>query len=256
MKPLPNPERSENRSRRMLSDLPVLQSNSPSPANHRRTGGPIVKIYPWLLLLSTALSVTFGVLYITKPVIQMAGQAQKPIEVAPEKLQKAPGNEAPKLAAQPVSPPPLLPGNRLPGEKITAKPPRQVSAGTSATEQTNLSVQHVLNAQVAQGDICRIILDVPVVYKSRQLRWTQGEVEEARGLLGRLADYQEKTTMLRQEGSQLLADWNRLINRSIPAGDLRADSPSLPENQGGSALLNVPASLNTSESIQLKPAGK
>jgi len=257
MKPLPS-DRSGNRTQRLLDALPALQSTAPSSSNHRRPGNPLHRAYPWLLLASTALSAAFCVLYITKPVIQPNSRTEntpapevKPAPAAPS--QKAADQT---LAGTPKPAPSLLPGNRLPGEGGANPAPRLLKPAAAVTEQTNLSVQHVLNAQIPEGDLCRIILDVPVLYNSRQLRWNQTDVEEARGLLSRLADHQEKSSMLREEASQLLADWNRLVGRSIPGSELRADSPSLPANQGGSPLLNVPASLNSSESIQLKPAGK
>jgi hypothetical protein len=255
MKPLPT-DPSAHRNRRVLDDLPVLQTPSGSPSNYRRAGNPIHRAYPWLLLLSTALSAAFCILYLTKPVIRAAPHSgvlpqQEPVPAPP-----APATEKPKLAAQPPKSPSLLPGNLLPGETAAPKITRATRPATATTEQTNLSVQHVLTAQIPQGDISRIILDVPVLYNSRQLRWTQADVEEARGLLARLAIHQEQTTMLREEAGELLDDWNRLVARSIPTSELRADSPSLPANQGGTPLLNVPASLDTSESIQLKPAGQ
>ena len=72
----------------------------------------------------------------------------------------------------------------------------------------------------------------------------------------RMMDYQEKCQALRAEGVELLDAWNHLIDRSIPASDLRADSPSLPANQQDAADSPRPAGLITTESIQLQPAGK
>lgn len=258
MKPLPT-ESSANRTRRVPDGLPVLQTSSGSPSNYRRTGNPIHRAYPWLLLMSTALSGAFCVLYLTKPVIRTAPRAEAapqpettPAEPTPET--KA---EAPKLAGdKPAAAPPLLPGNRLPGESAAPGITRATRPAAATTEHTNLSVQHVITAQIPQGDVARLILDVPVLYNSRQLRWTQADVEEARGLLARLAVHQDQTKMLREEADNLLEDWNRLVARSIPASELRADSPSLPANQDDTPRLNLPASLDTSESIQLKPTGK
>ena len=99
-------------------------------------------------------------------------------------------------------------------------------------------------------------LDVPVLYQSRNLRWTPTEVTHARELLARLMDYQEKSNRLRDEGSALLQAWNSLLDKSLPAADLRADSPSLPANQETATNPTRPASLITTESIQIKPAGK
>lgn len=253
MKPLPAQDTSARYGeRRTLADLPSLQPPAASPSNYRRSGNPVQRVYPWLLLASTALSAAFCFLYISKPVVQVSSPLQPKAEEKPATLPIA---DAAKLADHRQKPADLLPGNRLPGD--TAKSPAlPVRLNSSATEETNLSVQHVLNAQIPAGDICRIILDVPVLYQSRHLRWNQNDVEEARELLGRLADHQEKSSALRAEATQILGDWNRLIGRSIPSSDLRADSPSLPGNQQNAAVPNLPASLNTSESIQLQPAGK
>lgn len=262
MKPLPSSDHSESRHSRSLGELPVLQSSTSASSNYRRPGNPLHRAYPWLLLLSTALSTAFCVLYLTKPVIQTAPEAQaEPKPEPPVKQEPVPATVPPKvmdgiLADQPRQAPSLLPGNRLPGESTMPKTARPSRLATGTMEQTNLSVQHVLNAQISQGDLCRIILDVPVLYNSRQLRWTQADVDQARHLLTRMADHQEKSSILKEEATQLLADWNRLVGGSIPASELRADSPSLPANQGGTPLLNLPTSLNTSESIQLKPSGK
>ena len=162
----------------------------------------------------------------------------------------------------------MLPGNdRLPGEKAaplpTSTPSQEMDVHTrppmtadSPFEQTNLRIQHILTAEAPGGHLAKIDLDVPVLYQSRNIRWTAAEVEEARLLLSRLSDYQEKSRALREEGTGLLESWNRLMDRSIPAGALRADSPSLPSNQQNAADAPHPAGLNTTESIKIQPAGK
>lgn len=253
MKPLPVQDSSSRHGeRRTLADLPSLQPPASSSSNYRRSGNPVQRVYPWLLLASTALSAAFCFLYISKPVVQVS---QSPQPKAEEKPAASPRPDAGPLADHRPKPADLLPGSRLPGD-MAKGPVAPVRLNSSTTEETNLSVQHVLNAQIPAGDICRIILDVPVLYQSRHLRWNQNDVEEARELLGRLADHQERSSALRAEATQILGDWNRLIGRSIPSSDLRADSPSLPANQQNAALPNMPASLNSSESIQLKPVGK
>ena len=155
----------------------------------------------------------------------------------------------------------ILPdGNRLPGEKKpTPASHRQKSSqppAGNAFEETNLRIQHILTAEAPGGNLARIDIEVPVLYQSRNLRWTASEVAEARALLVRLADYQEKSQQLRAEGIELLDSWNRLVEHSIPSGELRADSPTLPINQQDAADAPRPAGLNTTESIQIQPAGK
>jgi hypothetical protein len=159
----------------------------------------------------------------------------------------------PKKAALTAGAPPIA--DRLPGDKSDGHLSKTVPV-LPKFEETNLGIQHVLTAQAPTGDLCRIVLDVPVLYQSRQLRWTERDVEEARDLLVRLSDYQEKSIALRSEGLALLDEWNRLLNRSIPTSELRADSPALPANQQNSPTLIVPAGLDTRDSIQLKPSEK
>jgi hypothetical protein len=68
--------------------------------------------------------------------------------------------------------------------------------------------------------------------------------------------YQEKSQQLRAEGVELLESWNHLIGNSIPATELRADSPSLPVNQQDAVDAARPAGLITTESIQITPPSK
>jgi hypothetical protein len=89
----------------------------------------------------------------------------------------------------------------------------------------------VIDAESPSGDVNRLTIDVPVLYRSRNLRWSQEEATRARDLLDRLVNYQDKVRSLRNEGTQLLIDWNGLMQTSIPGEALRADSPSLPANQ-------------------------
>jgi hypothetical protein len=91
-------------------------------------------------------------------------------------------------------------------------------------------MQHILDAQSASGDVHRIVIDIPALYKSRNLRWSQDDAAQARILLKRLEDYQEKSRTLRDEGSIILTDWNKLMDGSVPNQVLRADSPSLSPN--------------------------
>ena len=153
--------------------------------------------------------------------------------------------------------------NRLPGDAlqqtqpaVRAGNPSAGSASAPAFEQTNLRIQHILTAEAPGGLLAKIDLDVPVLYQSRNLRWTPSEVAEARELLARLEDYQEKSRSLRTEGIELLESWNQLVERSIPSADLRADSPTLPTNQQDAADSPRPVGLDTTESIQIKAAGK
>lgn len=264
MKPIPSADTSARANDLRYS--PILQKppEAPSPANYRRgETNPIHRAYPFLLLASTAVACFFCFMYITKPVIQVGGNP------SPSVQPKAPAVQSPLFPpAAPVSPtggaplasarpqPSLLPGtDKLPGDPTSGRPVL-VQAKASPFEETNLSVQHVLTAQAPAGDLCRLVLDVPVIYQSRQLRWTEKDVLQARQLLTRFADYQEKSLALRSEGMSLLHDWNQLISHSIPAADLRADSPTLPSNEVNALPVTVPTGLDTSESIQIQTPGK
>jgi hypothetical protein len=223
-------------------------------------------IYPLLLLASTTLAAAFCYLYISKPVIIPPSPPPAPavVAVAPPSA-AAPQPIAGNPAAAAAQPDALLPNaGHLPGDPPTlAQPgrpthtsPRRAIPGdttASAFEETNLRIQHVLTAQTPGGDLSRIVLDVPVIYQTGALAWTQNEVAEARLLLASLADYQEQTRTLRDEGVRLLSAWNRLVERAAPTPVLRADSPALPGNQQAGDEQPQPTGLDTSESIQLQP---
>ncbi len=218
------------------------------------------RAYPWLLFSSTAVAALFCLLYITKPVIIPA-----PAMISPATTGKSPASlvmpSPTPVAAASSAPASMIPSrSTLPGEPPPpANDPRSVipaPPSVSAFEETNLRVQHVLTAEAPGGHLDRIVLDVPVLYRSRELRWTAQEVAEARRLLLQLMDYQEKCRALRAEGADLLGVWNRLIEQSLPATELRADSPSLPANQQDAAENPRPAGLISTESIQISPAGK
>lgn len=239
--------------------IPGVRSASFSASNRRTTANPAFRAYPWLLSLSTLMAAVFCLLYITKPVIIASpdGTSVKPPVSALAATDKRP-NDSP-LGLMPVN-------DRLPGDtaategtaKETAEPSKSLPPPPvrSNLEETNLRIQHVLTAEAPGGHMDRIDIDVPVLYQSRNLRWTPGECDEARALMTRLMDYQDKSLQLRTEGAELLDAWNRLIGRSVPAGDLRADSPTLPANQQDNADAPRPAGLITTESIQLKSPGK
>jgi hypothetical protein len=235
--------------------LPSTPQRNESGSNYRRPQASAHRSYPYLLVASTLIACFFCFLYITKPVVRIEGEAKTPPSpAAPPAQIKEPDTPAKdQLAAAPSN---LLPGtDSLPGDAPTAAPalPKKTQP---AFEETNLTVQHVLTARVPAGDISRLVLDVPVLYQSRHLRWTQSDVEKARDLLAQLSDYQEKSLLLRSEGNRILSEWNQLITHSIPSAELRADSPSLPANQLDNTRTIVPTGLDSGKTIQLKPSGK
>ena len=115
-----------------------------------------------------------------------------------------------------------------------------------------MRMQHILTATANDGSISRIDLEVPVLYRSRQLRWSPAEVARAEDLMIQLMEYQDRSRQLRAQGEKLLTDWNALIGQSIPASRLRADSPSIPANQKDGQAASGPVDTTTSDAIELK----
>jgi len=106
----------------------------------------------------------------------------------------------------------------------------------------------VLKAQGPTGeDLGKIMLEVPVLYRSRALRWTPEEIARARNLMTRIGHYQEAAQIVRNEGSKLLGEWNALVGESIPAPVLRADSPSLTGAQAPAG-----EQLDSTQAIEIK----
>jgi hypothetical protein len=255
MKPLPSAERPHEASK-PIPGLPLNPTPGSFSTANRRTGAcSVPRVYPWLLFASTAVAATFCLAYITKPVILADPTPTDP----PTQRREVAANAIPPVAA----PEKLLPDPAaLPGDSGIRPSPGSSADGQPAAslasdfEETNIRVQHILDAESLSGDIHRIIVDVPVLYRSRNLRWTQAEAASARELLARLTDHQEKTRSLRDEGRTLLNDWNTLMGGSIPSAALRADSPSLPANQHDPLAPTGPAVLDTIETIQLSEPDK
>lgn len=233
-------------------------------------------IYPILLLVSTGVSALFCYLYLTKPVIVAAAPVDVPVSIAST---SGPASTVPAAKTPPAQPQvaskgdasgssvSLVPGaDRLPGDPASPgknTPPKKGQTSRRALpatpvgthfEETNLRVQHILTAETPGGDLSRIVLDVPVLLKTGTLAWTQSDISEARMLLQRLNDHQEKTRRLRDEGFQLLDLWNRLVERTIPSPVLRADSPSLPGNQQAAETGGSPESQESGSAIQIHPS--
>lgn len=224
----------------------VLRSR---PANAVRSSRRRLSPYPVLLILSTLLAGVFCVLYLTKPVLRVGAEGtplesssgQTPaVHSLPALPQTLPGDTPESNGPQPTSPADLA----VSGSPDTANP----------YEETNLKIQHVLSVTSADGELGRIVTDVPVLYQSRNLRWNAVQVIEARRLLDQLRAHQQQSRALRAEGMMLLDSWHQLLARSIPATVLRADSPTLPTNQAGESGGSAPAGLETSESIQVRTA--
>jgi hypothetical protein len=207
--------------------------------NQRRGSSPSQRAYPWLLAISTLLAGGFCYLYLTKPVIH-TGSAASATE--------------PSLPAAPSKPAITTPADRLPGDpasKPAVVAPESLAENRDAYEETNLRIQHILGATGPDGEsLGRITLEVPVLYESSVVRWTEEDVTRARSLLGRIQQYQQRSRELRDEAVGLIAEWDDLIVNSIPDTSLRADSPTLPENQGPGTADQAP--FRSNESIEIE----
>ena len=255
MKPIPSEETAKESPRHIpgipLSTIPA----SYSAANRRSASFSVQRVYPWLLFASTAIAATFCLAYITKPVILATPSPE--ISQPAQKQVASSGKPRQALLPKEILPDP----DRLPGD--TGRDSAEIAAGKppaaslkSDFEETNIRVQHVLDAESANGEVDRIIVDVPVLYRSRSLRWSQEEAAQARQLLAALTAHQEKTRVLRDEGSALLDSWNRLMGDSIPSDALRADSLSLPSNQFDPLAPEGAGGQETIETIKLSNPDK
>lgn len=222
----------------------------PSTINQRRAACPTQRAYPWLLGISTVMAAAFCWLYISKPVIvTQAKTAAITNNHGPSAVLNA---SAASLSRSPILPAP----SSLPGDDSSrpqaVEPQNLAQSETSKFEQTNLKIQHVLGARGPAGeDLGRLTLEIPVLYQSGGLRWTQNDVEKSRALLTRIRSYQQKSHALREEALLLISEWDNLIISSIPDAALRADSPTLPENQGVGTAEAAP--LKSTEAIEIEP---
>ena len=235
-----------------VEHAPLNQPLSNPAANTRMS-----KAYPLLLGAIVCLSGALCWMYITKPVI-VSTPPQQPAaslltvekdvtEVTGVKLGKEASVESDLVPSEDALPGETPSGNRTAASAKSGKLPAGVKPGVR-WENTNLKVQHILRAMTENGEQ-KIILDVPVRYETRTMRWTKEDIAEARNILSRLMIYERDLNNLRQQGKGVLNDWNLLLGRTAPATVLRADSPSLPYNQGhgnqprdlpdGSSLIKV-----------------
>jgi len=249
MKPLPlvsnSPAtqiRDADASRVGVGALPSTER--PYSISNKRAGATcgVQRVYPWMLVASTAVAVGFCVAYINKPVIVEATQNSPTGTAAQAVPSPLP------VGAEPAANPPI-PSRKKPIASAAVIQP--VPPTHQDYEETNVRMQHVLMAEASNGLASRVDLDVPVIYRSRNLRWTQAEVAEARALLAELTGYQEKSRLLRMEGGRLLEQWNDLVSRGLPMTELRADSPSLLQNH---QIGDVPTGDDAGSSIQLQPS--
>jgi hypothetical protein len=221
----------EKRPHDIILDLSPRQ-DSFSYANRRSASTMAQRFYPWLLSASTVIAAVFCFAYITKPVLVTQSPGIEPTSEA-NPITPISNTSIPKPAAIRK----ILPGEKPKNHTAASKRETPPAPVTSGFEETNIRMQHILDAKSTSGDIHRIVIDVPALYKSRNLRWSQDDAAQARLLLRRLEEYQEKSRALRDEGAIILGDWNSLMDASVPNHVLRADSPSISTNLSKSSRL-------------------
>ena len=204
--------------------------------------------YHWLLITSLILTSIMCWLYVTKPVIVQNGAFN---DVQHDgTLPGSMGNSQPGRVSTLVPSDDVLPGSKLPSSvdrKISSGSHlQQTSSGMLAEsghvadnplfslgwESTNLKIQHIFSADTGGDELEKIVLDVPVLYETRSMRWSVADVAQARELMQRLIVYEGNLKNLRSDGQEILQEWNELIENTTPIDVLRGDSPSLPKNHG------------------------
>ena len=65
----------------------------------------------------------------------------------------------------------------------------QYSSDWNGWEKTNLQMQHVLSANLDGANVQKIVINTPVYYESRTMRWSKKDIAQARDILSRLVVY-------------------------------------------------------------------
>ena len=202
--------------------------------------------YHWLLITSLILTSIMCWLYVTKPVIVQNG-ASNDVQrdgALPGSMENSQSGRVSTLVPSEY----VLPGSKLPSSvdrKISSQSNlQQTGSGALAEsghmadnplfsqgwESTNLKMQHIFSADTGGDEMEEIVLDVPVLYETRTMRWSVADIAQARQLMQRLIVYEGNLKNLRNDGKEILKEWNELIENTTPTDNLKADSPSLPKN--------------------------
>lgn len=259
------------------AEIKAFGQDADGPQKAGRNLAQLDKAYPWLLGASTCLSAMLCWMYVTKPVITTSNAPEPPESMAPTEV-LADSSLDPSIVAaadvgegvEPKSPSrDLVPSEKTlpgltresgdgtkvagsataraqsndPGDLVSAPMGNDMPDANLGWETTNLKVQHILSADSGNGELEKIVINVPVLYETRTMRWSPADVAKARTVLARLMIYERNLSNLRQEGQTILKDWNSILENTVPGPALRADSPSLPYNHGqGSQPDNIPES--------------
>lgn len=196
----------------------------------------LARFYPPLLTLSMALTGVFCYLYITKPVVVENGEGSAaPVASAVVHLPATPGGVGANEEVEESGLAPFPEGAALPGDEVETIDTRRlpVPVVNRSLEPTNLRMQHIFMADTGAEQMERLELELPVLYECRTLSWDAESIEEARYLALQMSEHLKDVQIVRKNGEALMAQWKELLKRTMPTDVLRADSPSLPENQQG-----------------------
>ena len=212
----------------------------PTPSS--QSSSEITLTYKYLLTFSTLSAVFFCWLYVTKPTIVTASKVAAEESVSTQS--NASGSKEKAPPAPTLNSFAKLNNSGLPGDTAKSETLSPMSAANRDSniplplsdstkdlvgfEETNDRVQHVITAQ-SNSSSERIILEVPVIYKTRGLRFGPEQANEAQRVLRALKIYQSQIKKLHQDGKNIQLAWDSLLMSAQPVAALRADSPSLPQ---------------------------
>ena len=226
-----------------------------------KSSSEITLTYKYLLAFSTLSAVFFCWLYVTKPTVISATEAESKQNTITRSETSGSAEKTPSTAT--LDSFTNLSSSGLPGETANSKSLTSISAANRGSniplamsdstkdllgfEETNDRVQHVITAQ-SNSSSERIILEVPVIYKTRGLRFGPEQANEAQRVLRALKIYQSQIKKLHQDGKNIQLAWDSLLMSAQPIASLRADSPSLPQKSSSDPSL---LSGNSASTIQL-----
>ncbi len=240
----------------MLSDLTPREPTEQAPVPHttpRRDGGANQNLLVALLLLATISSGFMLVKYIQsnqeKQVLSLENSdLRSQLELAKTAPSGASATETPE-ASRPssansrdqqdsnklTSTEEQAPAISNPLSDAAGATLQEPKFGSDGFEPTNLKVQQAVVVELSDGQLQKILLEIPVLYQSRELKMNPQRVSELRQLRDQVVNHHTKLRDLRSEGAMLLSAWNQFLKKTTPIPALRVDSVTLPSNQGPQA---------------------
>lgn len=110
-------------------------------------------------------------------------------------------------------------------------PNEQTSGPEGEFEETSRVMFRTLVAQMGDGKNNILRLKVPILYKSRLMRMTEEDVDNARKILEKTKEAQKLLEQAKVLIQEALPEWNELVRKTTPYEALLPESPSLPSNQ-------------------------